>query len=224
MGRIGALRAPSLEECALTEGIQHQVEELPGGPLGPSSHPARTISPVHRCFLRPGRDRGANPTAPMLPSIGASSRIPSRLPCDAPARAVALPRQGLEAGSRLQDRLLLVLVRKHLVWWLAGAQGDLGRLAVLLGAAEAMDDAMEAMPGGWRYTQALEATAACAESRSFSTRQRVSIQTSLCDTICDGTSASRLVDAAISSTVMKRRWSGTELATWARSIDQILSQ
>jgi hypothetical protein len=38
---------------------------------------------------------------------------------------VALLRQALEASNRLQDRRLLVLVSKHLVWWLAGAQGDL---------------------------------------------------------------------------------------------------
>ena len=82
------------------------------------------------------------------------------MPCDAPARAVALLRQGLEASNRLQDRRLLVLVSKHLVWWLAGAQGDPEQLAVLLGAAEAMDDAMEAVPRGWRYTRTPEATAA----------------------------------------------------------------
>ena len=76
------------------------------------------------------------------------------------ARAVSLMRQGLEAGGRLQDRRLLLLVSNMVVWWLSGEQGDAERLGVLLGAAEAMGDAIEPMSGGWRKTRTPDAAAA----------------------------------------------------------------
>jgi non-specific serine/threonine protein kinase len=75
-------------------------------------------------------------------------------------RAVALMRQGLEAGSRLQDRRLLLLESNFVVWWLAGEQGDPEQLAVLLGATEAMSDAIEPVPGGWRKARTPAAAAA----------------------------------------------------------------
>jgi non-specific serine/threonine protein kinase len=75
------------------------------------------------------------------------------------ARAVAFMRQGLEAGSRLQDRRLLLLESNMVVWWLAGKQADAEHLAVLLGAAEAMGDVIEPMSGGWRKRRTPEATA-----------------------------------------------------------------
>ena len=76
------------------------------------------------------------------------------------AHAVALLRQGLEGSSRLQDRRLLLLVSNMVVWWLAAEQGDPEQLAVLLGAAEAMGDAIEPVPAGWRKTRTPEAIAA----------------------------------------------------------------
>jgi predicted ATPase/DNA-binding NarL/FixJ family response regulator len=76
------------------------------------------------------------------------------------ARAVALMQQGLEASSRLQDRRLLLLESNHVVWWLAGAQGDPEQLAVLLGAADAMGDAIESVAGGARETRTPAAAAA----------------------------------------------------------------
>jgi predicted ATPase/DNA-binding CsgD family transcriptional regulator len=76
------------------------------------------------------------------------------------AGAAALMRQGLESSSRLQDRRLLVLESKFVVWWLAGEQGDPEQLAMLLGAAEAMADAIGSMPVGWRRTGTPEAIAA----------------------------------------------------------------
>jgi non-specific serine/threonine protein kinase len=104
------------------------------------------------------------------------------------ARAVALMRQGLEASSRLQDRRLLLLESNMVVWWLAGEQaGTLWvpeQLAVLLGAAEAMSDAIEPMTSGWRKTRTAPAAAAlqarlgkerfeaaCREGRSLSFSQ-----------------------------------------------------
>jgi DNA-binding NarL/FixJ family response regulator len=46
------------------------------------------------------------------------------------------------------------------VWWLAGEQGDPEQLAMLLGGAEAMGDAIGSMPAGWRKTGTPEALAA----------------------------------------------------------------
>jgi DNA-binding CsgD family transcriptional regulator len=68
--------------------------------------------------------------------------------------------QGLETSSHLQDRRLLVLESKFVVWWLAGEQGDPEQLAMLLGGAEAMGDAIGSMPAGWRKTGTPEALAA----------------------------------------------------------------
>jgi non-specific serine/threonine protein kinase len=68
------------------------------------------------------------------------------------ARAIALLRQALEGSSRLHDRRLLLLENNMVVWWLAAEQGDAEQLAVLLGAAEAMGDAIEPVPTGWRKT------------------------------------------------------------------------
>jgi non-specific serine/threonine protein kinase len=80
------------------------------------------------------------------------------------ARAVALMRQGLETSSRLQDRRLLLLMSNMVVWWLAGEQaGTLWvpeHLAMLLGAAEAMGDAIEPVPTGWQKTRTPQAAAA----------------------------------------------------------------
>lgn len=76
------------------------------------------------------------------------------------AGAAALMQQGLETSSRLQDRRLLVLESKFVVWWLAGERGDPEQLAMLLGAAEAMGDAIGSMPVGWRQTGTPEAIAA----------------------------------------------------------------
>jgi non-specific serine/threonine protein kinase len=79
-------------------------------------------------------------------------------------RAVAFMRQGLEASRRLQDRRLLLLVNNMVVWWRTGGQaGTLWvpeHLAMLLGAAEAMGDAIETMSVGWRKTRTPEAAAA----------------------------------------------------------------
>ena len=55
--------------------------------------------------------------------------------------------QALEAGSRLQDRRLLVLVNGAVLGWLAGAQGDAEQLAILLGASELMGETIGAAPG-----------------------------------------------------------------------------
>jgi non-specific serine/threonine protein kinase len=76
------------------------------------------------------------------------------------AGAAALMQQGLETSSHLQDRRLLVLESKFVVWWLAGEQGDPEQLAMLLGGAEAMGDAIGSMPAGWRKTGTPEALAA----------------------------------------------------------------
>jgi non-specific serine/threonine protein kinase len=76
------------------------------------------------------------------------------------AGAAALMRQGLETSGRLRDRRLLVLEGKFVVWWLAGEGGDPEQLAMLLAAAEAMDDAIGSMPVGWRKTGTPEAIAA----------------------------------------------------------------
>jgi non-specific serine/threonine protein kinase len=76
------------------------------------------------------------------------------------AGAAALMRQGLETSGRLRDRRLLVLEGKFVVWWLAGEGGDPEQLAMLLAAAEAMDDAMGSVPVGWRKTGTPEAMAA----------------------------------------------------------------
>jgi len=76
------------------------------------------------------------------------------------AGAAALMRQGLETSGRLRDRRLLVLESKFVVWWLAGEGGDPEQLAMLLAAAEAMDDAIGSMPVGWRQTGTPEAMAA----------------------------------------------------------------
>ncbi|HEX6506940.1 MAG TPA: LuxR C-terminal-related transcriptional regulator, partial [Chloroflexota bacterium] len=76
------------------------------------------------------------------------------------ARAVMLMRQALEAGSRLQDRRLLLLESNLLVWWLAGALGDAEQLAMLLGAAEALGDAIESVMAGWGKTRTPGAVAA----------------------------------------------------------------
>ncbi|MDB5076323.1 MAG: transcriptional regulator, LuxR family [Chloroflexi bacterium] len=78
----------------------------------------------------------------------------------ATARAVALARQGLEASTRLQDRRLLLLESYVVVWWLAGEPGDAEQLAILLGAAEAMGDAIASVPGGWPKARTPEAAAA----------------------------------------------------------------
>ncbi len=75
-------------------------------------------------------------------------------------RAAAFMQQGLEAISRLQDRRLLVLESRFVVWWLAGEQGDPEQLAVLLGATEAMGDAIGSTRSGWRKMATPEATAA----------------------------------------------------------------
>jgi non-specific serine/threonine protein kinase len=73
------------------------------------------------------------------------------------ACAVALLRQALEAAGRFRDRRLLLLVSNMVVWWLAEEQTSNLRvpeqLAVLLGAAEAMGDAIESMSAGWRTTR-----------------------------------------------------------------------
>ncbi|HEX6509840.1 MAG TPA: LuxR C-terminal-related transcriptional regulator [Chloroflexota bacterium] len=74
------------------------------------------------------------------------------------ARAVALLHQGRETSSRLQDRRLLLLVSDMVVSWLAGEQAAPRgypprvpeQLTVLLGAADAMADTIDAVPGGWR--------------------------------------------------------------------------
>jgi len=76
------------------------------------------------------------------------------------ARAVALLRQGLEASSYLQDRRLLLLASNLVVWWLAGDRGDAEQLAMPLGAAEAMSDAIDPVPNGWRKTRTPKAAAA----------------------------------------------------------------
>jgi len=65
-----------------------------------------------------------------------------------------------ERDEALQDRRLLVLESRFVVWWLAGEQGDPEQLAMLLGAAEAMGDAIGSMPVGWRRTGTPEAIAA----------------------------------------------------------------
>jgi non-specific serine/threonine protein kinase len=75
-------------------------------------------------------------------------------------RAVALMQQGLEAGSRLQDRRLLLLESNMAVWWLAGERGDPEKLAMLLGAARAMGDALEPVTSGWGKARTPQATAA----------------------------------------------------------------
>jgi predicted ATPase/DNA-binding NarL/FixJ family response regulator len=74
--------------------------------------------------------------------------------------AVALMQQGLETGGRLQDRRLLLLVSNRVVWWLAAEQADAERLAVLLGAAEAMSDAIEPVTSWWRKAHTPQAAAA----------------------------------------------------------------
>jgi non-specific serine/threonine protein kinase len=76
------------------------------------------------------------------------------------ARAAALMQQGLEAGSRLQDRRLLLLESNMALWWLAGEMGDPERLAMLLGAAETMGGVVEPVPSGWSKQRTPEATAA----------------------------------------------------------------
>ena len=53
-----------------------------------------------------------------------------------------------------------MLESKFVVWWLAGEGGDPEQLAMLLAAAEAMDDAIGSMPVGWRQTGTPEAMAA----------------------------------------------------------------
>ena len=79
------------------------------------------------------------------------------------ARAVTLMQQGLEASSRLEDRRLLLLESNLVVWWLAGEQASTlwvpEQLAVLLGAAEALGDAIASVPSGWRKTRTPEAAA-----------------------------------------------------------------
>ncbi len=75
-------------------------------------------------------------------------------------RAVARMKQGLEAGKRLQDRRLLLMVSNMAVWWLAAEQGSPEQLAVLLGAAEAMRDAIEPVTSGWRKMRTPRAEAA----------------------------------------------------------------
>ena len=72
----------------------------------------------------------------------------------------AAAQQGLEASSRLQDRRLLLLESNHVVWWLAGEQGEPEQLAVLLGAAEAMGEAIECVAGGGWETRTPAAAAA----------------------------------------------------------------
>jgi ATP/maltotriose-dependent transcriptional regulator MalT len=75
-------------------------------------------------------------------------------------RAVALLRQGLEISTRLRDRRLLLMASNMVVWWLAGEQGDAVQLAVLLGAAEAMRQAIEPVTSGWRKSRTPQAAAA----------------------------------------------------------------
>ncbi len=75
-------------------------------------------------------------------------------------RAVALLRQGLEAISRLQDRRLLLLASTLTVWWLAGDWGDAEQLATLVGAAEAMSDAIGPQSSGWLLSRTPRAAAA----------------------------------------------------------------
>jgi ATP/maltotriose-dependent transcriptional regulator MalT len=77
-----------------------------------------------------------------------------------PVRAVKFMRQGLGAGTRLQDRRLLLMESNMVVWWLARDQGNPGHLGTLLGAAEAMGDAIEPVTSGWRKTRTPEAAAA----------------------------------------------------------------
>jgi predicted ATPase/DNA-binding CsgD family transcriptional regulator/transcriptional regulator with XRE-family HTH domain len=80
------------------------------------------------------------------------------------ARAVALLQQGRESSSRLQDRRLLLLVSDMVVSWLVGEQAGTPRvpeqLTVLLGAADAMADTIEAVPGRWRTAGMPQAAAA----------------------------------------------------------------
>jgi predicted ATPase/DNA-binding CsgD family transcriptional regulator len=78
----------------------------------------------------------------------------------ATARTVALLQQGLAASRLLQDRRLLLLESSLVVWWLAGEQGDPEHLAVLLGAAEAMGEAIASVTGGGWEMRSAEAAAA----------------------------------------------------------------
>src|SRR5918912_3467893 len=73
---------------------------------------------------------------------------------------VALLRQGLVASRLLQDRRLLLLKSNLVVWWLAGEQGDPEHLAVLLGAAEALGEAIASVTGGEWEMRSAEAAAA----------------------------------------------------------------
>src|SRR5919199_1240260 len=75
-------------------------------------------------------------------------------------RAVAFMQQGLESSRLLQDRRLLLLESNLVVWWLAGEQGDPEHLAVLLGAAEAMGEAMASVTGGGWDMRSAEVAAA----------------------------------------------------------------
>jgi ATP/maltotriose-dependent transcriptional regulator MalT len=61
------------------------------------------------------------------------------------ARAACRVRQGLETARRLQDRRLLLLVCNVVLWWLAGECRYADRLARVVGAAEALEDATATM-------------------------------------------------------------------------------
>src|SRR5207237_4050078 len=80
------------------------------------------------------------------------------------ARAVALLQQGRESSRHLQDRRLLLLVSDMVVRWLVGEQAGTPRvpeqLTVLLGAADAMADTIEAVRGRWRTAGMPQAAAA----------------------------------------------------------------
>ena len=80
-------------------------------------------------------------------------------PAPGRTKLAAEPRRRLMAGLRRYRRLLL-LESEFVVWWLAPSQGDPEQLAVLLGAAEAMGDAIGSMPAGWRKTRTSEAISA----------------------------------------------------------------
>jgi non-specific serine/threonine protein kinase len=68
--------------------------------------------------------------------------------------------QGLEASSRLKDRRLLLLVSDAVLGWLAGGEGDAEKPAMLLGAAEVMDETIGTAVGWIAEMRTAEAIAA----------------------------------------------------------------
>jgi non-specific serine/threonine protein kinase len=61
------------------------------------------------------------------------------------ARAACRVRKGLETSRRLQDRRLLLLVCNVVLWWLPGERRLADRLAMILGAAESLEEATTSM-------------------------------------------------------------------------------